>query len=36
MTKYIKKICQDCIPFLETSYPEMQRKHIPRVSEYQS
>ena len=24
------------IPFLESTYPEMQRKHIPRVNKYQS
>ena len=24
------------IPFFEPTYPEMQRKHIPRVNEYQS
>ena len=28
--------CQNCIPFLESTYPEMQRKHISRVYEYQS
>ena len=27
---------QNCIPFLEYTYPEMQRKHISRVYEYQS
>ena len=36
MTKSSQKKCQNCIPFLESTYPEMQRKHIPRVYEYQS
>ena len=36
MMKSIKKICQNCTPLLESSYPAMQRKHIPKVSEYQS
>ena len=35
MTKSSQKKCQNCIPFLESTYPEMQRKHIPRVYEYQ-
>ena len=30
------KKCQNCITFLESTYAEIQRKHIPRVSEYQS
>ena len=30
------KKCQYCIPFSGFTYPEMQRKHIPRVYEYQS
>ena len=29
--KVQSKNCQNCIPFLESTYPEMQRKHIPRV-----
>ena len=29
MTKSSQKKCQNCIPFLESTYPEMQRKHIP-------
>ena len=36
MTKSIPKKCKKCIPFLESTYPEMQRKHIPRLYEYQS
>ena len=38
MTKSSQKKCQTCIPFLESTYPEMQRKHIRRVHvyEYQS
>ena len=36
MTKSSKKKGQNCIPFLESTYPEMQRKHIPRVYEHQS
>ena len=28
------KRCQNFIPFLEATYPEMERKHIPRVHEY--
>ena len=36
MTKSSRKLCQNCIPFLESTYPEMQRKHIRRVYEYQS
>ena len=36
MTKSSQKKCHNCIPFLESTYPEMQRKHIPRVYEYQS
>ena len=36
MTKTSQKKCENCIPFLESTYPEMQRKHIPRVNEYQS
>ena len=36
MTKSSQKKCQNCITFLESTYPEMQRKHIPRVYEYQS
>ena len=36
MTKFSKKSVQNCIPFLESTYPEMERKHIPRVYEYQS
>ena len=35
-TKSCQKECQNCIPFLESTYPEMQRKHIPKVYEYQS
>ena len=27
--KVQSKKCQNCIPFLESTYPEMQRKHIP-------
>ena len=34
--KVQSKKCQNCIPFLESTYPEMQRKHKPRVIEYQS
>ena len=34
--KVQSKRCQNCIPFLESTYHEMQRKHIPRVFEYQS
>ena len=26
---------ENCIPFFESTYPEMQRKHIPSVYEYQ-
>ena len=26
-----QKKCRNCIPFLESTYPEMQRKHIPRI-----
>ena len=29
-------MCQDLIPFMESTYPEMQRKHVPRVLKYQS
>ena len=29
MTKSSQKKCQNCIPFLESTYPEMQGKHIP-------
>ena len=36
MTKSSQKNCQNCIHFLDSTYPEMQRKHIPRVYEYQS
>ena len=36
MTKSSQEKCQNCIPFLESTYPEMQRKHISRVYEYQS
>ena len=36
MTKSSQKNCQNCIRFLESTYPEMQRNHIPRVYEYQS
>ena len=36
MTKSSQKKCQNCIPVLESTYPEMQRKPIPRVYEYQS
>ena len=36
MTKSSQKKCQNCIPFLESTYPEMQRKPIHRVCEYQS
>ena len=35
MTKSSQKKCQNYIPFSELTYPEMQRKHIPRVYEYQ-
>ena len=35
MTKSSQKKCQNFIPFLESTYPEMQKKHIPRVYEYQ-
>ena len=31
MTKSSQKKCQNCIRFLESTYPEMQRKHILRV-----
>ena len=34
MTKCSKK-SQNYMPSLESTYPEMQRKHIPRVYEYQ-
>ena len=34
--KVQSKKCQNCSPFFESSYPEIQRKHIPRVYEYQS
>ena len=27
MTMSSQKKCQNCIPFLESTYPEMQRKH---------
>ena len=33
MTKSSQKKCQNFIPFLESTYPEMQRKHI-RTLEY--
>ena len=38
MTKCkVSKRCQNCIAFLESTYPEMQRqKHITRVYECQS
>ena len=36
MAKSSPKKCQNCICFLESTYPEMQRKHIPRVYEHQS
>ena len=36
MTKSSQKKCQNYIPFLESTYPEMHRKHIPREYEYQS
>ena len=36
MTKSSQKKCQNCIRFLESTCPEMQRKHIPWVYEYQS
>ena len=36
MTKSSQEKYQNCIPFFESTYPEMQRKHIPRVYEYQS
>ena len=29
-------MCGNRIPFLESTYPEMQRKHKPRVYEYQT
>ena len=32
--KVQSKMCQKCLPFLESKYPEMQRKHISVVSEY--
>ena len=35
MTKSTQKKCKNCIPLLESTYPEMQRKHIARVYEYQ-
>ena len=34
MTKSSQHKCQNCICFLESTYPEMQRKHIPRLLEY--
>ena len=34
MTKSSQEKCQNCIPSSESTYPEMQRKPIPRV--YQS
>ena len=36
MTKSSQKKCKNCIPFLESTYPEMQGNLIPRVYEYQS
>ena len=36
MTQSSKKNCQNCISFLESTYPEMQKQHMPRVHEYQS
>ena len=35
MTKLSQKKCQNCISFFESTYPEMQRKPIPSVYEYQ-
>ena len=34
--KVQSKKCQNCIACLESAYNEMQRKHVPRVYEYQS
>ena len=31
--KVQSKKCKNYIPFLESTYPEMQRKHIPRLYE---
>ena len=31
MTKSSQKKCQNCIPFFESTYPEMHQKHIPRL-----
>ena len=36
MTKSSQKKVSKLYTFLESTYPEMQRKHIPRVYEYQS
>ena len=35
MTKSSQEKGQNYVPFFESTYPEMQRKHIPRVNEYQ-
>ena len=35
MTSPVKKSVKIVYLFLESTYPEMQRKHIPRVYEYQ-
>ena len=36
MTKSSQQKCQNYTSFSESTYLEMQRKHIPRVYEYQS
>ena len=36
MTKSSQKKCQNFISFLESTNPEMQRKHVHRVYKYQS
>ena len=35
ITKSSQIKCQNSIPILHSTYPEMQRKHIPTVYEYQ-